>query len=247
MAFATTSDGVRLFYDAVGSGSPVIFVHEFGGNHWSWEPQVGYFSRRHQCITYAARGYPPSDIPESVEQYSQMRAADDIIDVMSAAGIEKAHVVGLSMGAFACVHAALRHPDRVLSAVIAGAGYGSEKEHQEAFRQNSEQVAKGFEERGAEGFAPVYAESASRVQFQEKDPRGWKLFAERLAQHSVLGAANTMRGVQMRRPSLYDLKDELSAMQVPLLVVVGDEDDHSIQPGIFLQRTVRRSGLTKVP
>jgi pimeloyl-ACP methyl ester carboxylesterase len=247
MAFATTSDGVRLFYDAVGSGSPVIFVHEFGGNHWSWEPQVGYFSRRHQCITYAARGYPPSDIPESVEQYSQMRAADDIIDVMNAAGIEKAHVVGLSMGAFACVHAALRHPDRVLSAVIAGAGYGSEKEHQEAFRQNSEQVAKGFEERGAEGFAPVYAESASRVQFQGKDPRGWKLFAERLAQHSVLGAANTMRGVQMRRPSLYDLKDELSAMQVPLLVVVGDEDDHSSQPGIFLKRTVRRSGLTMFP
>jgi pimeloyl-ACP methyl ester carboxylesterase len=167
--------------------------------------------------------------------------------VMSAAGIEKAHVVGLSMGAFACVHAALRHPDRVLSAVVAGAGYGSEKKHQDAFRQNSEQVARGFEERGAEGFAPIYAESASRVQFQDKDPRGWKLFADRLAKHSVRGAANTMRGVQMRRPSLYDLNDELSAMQVPLLVVVGDEDDHSIQPGIFLKRTVPRSGLTMFP
>ena len=112
---------------------------------------------------------------------------------------------------------------------------------------NSEQVARGFEQRGAEGFAPIYAESASRVQFQEKDPRGWKLFAERLAKHSVLGAANTMRGVQMRRPSLYDLKDELGAMQVPLLVVVGDEDDHSIQPGVFLKRTVPRSGLTMFP
>jgi pimeloyl-ACP methyl ester carboxylesterase len=112
---------------------------------------------------------------------------------------------------------------------------------------NSEQLARGFEERGAEGFAPIYAESASRVQFQEKDPRGWTLFAERLAKHSVRGAANTMRGVQMRRPSLYDLEDELSAMQVPLLVVVGDEDDHSIQPGIFLKRTVPRSGLVMFP
>jgi pimeloyl-ACP methyl ester carboxylesterase len=222
-------------------------VHEFGGSHWSWEPQVGYFSRRHQCITFAARSYPLSDVPESVEQYSQERAADDIVDVMSAAGFEKAHVAGLSMGAFACVHAALRHSDCVLSAVVAGAGNGSEKEHQEVFRQNSEQVARGFEERGAEGFAPVYAESASRVQFQDKDPRGWKLFAERLAKHSVRGAANTMRGVQMLRPSLYDLKDELSAMQVPLLVVVGDEDDHSIQPGIFLKRNVPRSGLTMFP
>ena len=114
-----------------------------------------------------------------------------------------------------CLHAALRHPDRVLSAVVAGAGYGSEKEHQEFFRRNSEQVAKGFEERGAEGFAPIYAESASRVQFQEKDPRGWSLFAERLAKHSAPGAANTMRGVQMRRPSLYDLEDELGACRFP--------------------------------
>lgn len=247
MAFATTGDGVRLFYEASGQGSAIVFVHEFGGNYWSWEPQVSYFSRRHQCITYAARGYPPSDIPESVDHYSQARAADDIVDVMSAAGIEKAHIVGLSMGAFACIHAALRHPDRVLSAVIAGAGYGSEKEHQEYFRKNSEQVARSFEERGAEGFAPIYAESASRVQFQDKDPRGWQLFAERLAKHSVRGAANTMRGVQMRRPSLYDLKDDLSATQVPMLVIVGDEDDHSIQPGIFLKRTVSRSGLVMFP
>jgi pimeloyl-ACP methyl ester carboxylesterase len=247
MAFATTSDGVRLFYESAGQGTPLVSVHEFGGNHWSWEPQVSYFSRRHQVITYAARGYPPSDIPDDVEMYSQARAADDIIDVMSAAGVGKAHIVGLSMGAFACLHAALRHPDRILSAVVAGAGYGSERELQETFRQNSEQVARGFEERGAEGFAPVYAESASRVQFQDKDPRGWSLFAERLAKHSAQGAANTMRGVQMRRPSLYDLEVELGAMQIPLLVVVGDEDDHSIQPGIFLKRTIPRSGLTMFP
>jgi pimeloyl-ACP methyl ester carboxylesterase len=247
MSLATTSDNVQLFYELAGQGTAIVFVHEFGGNHWSWEPQVSYFSRRHQVITYAARGYPPSDIPDDVEMYSQARAADDIIDVMSAAGVGKAHIVGLSMGAFACLHAALRHPDRILSAVVAGAGYGSERELQETFRQNSEQVARGFEERGAEGFAPVYAESASRVQFQDKDPRGWSLFAERLAKHSAQGAANTMRGVQMRRPSLYDLEVELGAMQIPLLVVVGDEDDHSIQPGIFLKRTIPRSGLTMFP
>jgi pimeloyl-ACP methyl ester carboxylesterase len=247
MAFATTSDGVRLFYESAGKGTPIVFVHEFGGNHWSWEPQVSYFSRRHECITFSARGYPPSDIPGDVENYSQSRAADDIIGVMDAVGIETAHVVGLSMGAFASLHAALRYPGRIRSAVIAGAGYGSEREHQEFFRRNSEQVAKGFEERGARAFAPVYGESASRVQFQDKDPRGWQLFVERMAQHSDKGAANTMRGVQMRRPSLYDLEDELRALQVPMLVVVGDEDDHSIQPGIFLKRTVPRCGLAMFP
>lgn len=247
MTFAIASDGVRLFYESVGQGSSIIFVHEFGGNHWSWEPQVSYFSRRHQCVTYAARGYSPSDIPTTADKYSQTRAADDIIDVMDAVGIDRAHIVGLSMGAFACLHAALRRPNRILSAVVAGAGYGSEREHQEFFRKNSEEVARGFEERGAQDFAPIYAESASRVQFQAKDPRGWRLFAERLAKHSAIGAANTMRGVQMRRPSLYDLEQELVALEVPLLVMVGDEDDHSIQPGIFLKQTVRRSGLAMFP
>src|SRR6478672_8264850 len=119
MSLATTSDNVQLFYELAGQGTTIVFVHEFGGNHWSWEPQVSYFSRRHQVITYAARGYPPSDIPDDVEMYSQARAADDIVDVMDAAGIQKAHVVGLSMGAFASLHAALRHPNRILSVVVA--------------------------------------------------------------------------------------------------------------------------------
>ena len=247
MAYATTRDGVRLFYETAGRGSPIVFVHEFGGNHWSWEPQMAYFSRRHLCVTYAARGFPPSDIPADAASYSQARAADDIVEVMDAAGIARAHLVGLSMGGFAVLHAGLRHPDRVLSITAAGAGYGAEKAHEAYFKGVSEQVATNFETRGAKDFAPVYAEGASRVQFQEKDPRGWALFADRLGRHASLGAANTMRGVQMRRPSLYDLEAEFRAMAAPLLVMVGDEDDHCLQPGIFLKKTVPASGLAVLP
>ena len=166
---------------------------------------------------------------------------------MDAAGIAQAHLVGLSMGGFAVLHAGLRHPGRVLSVVAAGAGYGAEKAHEAYFRDVSNQVAANFEARGAADFAPVYAEGASRVQFQAKDPRGWALFAARLGQHSSQGAANTMRGVQMRRPSLYDLEDGLRAMAAPLLVMVGDEDDHCLQPGLFLKRTVPACGLAVFP
>ena len=247
MAFATASDGVKLFYEEAGTGTPIIFVHEFGGSHWSWEPQLNFFARRHRCITFAARGYRPSDVPESPESYSQARAADDIIDVLSVAGIEKAHVVGLSMGGFAALHAGLRHPGRVLSIVAAGAGYGAEKAHEDYFKGISEQVALNIQERGARDFAPTYAEGASRVQFQDKDPRGWALFAERLGQHDSLGAANTMRGVQMRRPSLYDLEPGFRAMQAPLLVMTGDEADHCIEPGLYLKRAVPRCGLAVFP
>ncbi|QTL02422.1 alpha/beta hydrolase [Aquabacter sp. L1I39] len=247
MAFASTSDGYKLFYEEAGSGTPIIFVHEFGGSHWSWEPQLNFFARRHRCITFAARGYAPSDIPADVEAYSQVRAADDIIDVLNAAGIEKAHVVGLSMGGFATLHAGLRHPGRVLSLVAAGTGYGAEKAHEDYFKGISEQVAHNFETRGAPDFAPTYAEGASRVQFQDKDPRGWALFAERLGRHDAKGAANTMRGVQMRRPSLYDMEADFRAMQAPLLVMTGDEDDHCLQPGIFLKKVVPRCGLAVLP
>jgi pimeloyl-ACP methyl ester carboxylesterase len=247
MAYATTSDGIRLYYESAGTGSAVVFVHEFGGNYWSWEQQMNFFARRHLCVTYAARGFPPSDIPADVAVYSQARAADDIFDVMNAAGIDRAHLVGLSMGGFAVLHAGLRRPERVLSVCAAGAGYGAEKTYEDYFKGISEQVAVNFETQGAERFAKIYAEGASRVQFQEKDPRGWALFAKRLALHSSQGAANTMRGVQMKRPSLYDLEAEFKAMKPPVLVMVGDEDDHCLHPGVFLKKTIPACGLAVFP
>jgi pimeloyl-ACP methyl ester carboxylesterase len=247
MSTANTSDNVRLYYETAGNGTAIVFVHEFGGNYWSWEPQMNFFARRHLCLTYAARGYLPSDVPEDVEAYSQTRAADDIIDVMNGAGLQRTHLVGLSMGGFAVLHAGLRYPDRVISVTAASAGYGAEKEHEEYFRNVSAEVAEKFMELGSDTFGPMYAESASRVQFQNKDPRGWQLFADRLKKHSARGAANTMRGVQMRRPSLYDLKGALSTMEPPVLVMTGDEDDHCVHPGIYLKRTIPRCGLAVFP
>ncbi len=247
MPFATASDGVKLYYEEAGAGTPIVFVHEFGGDHRSWELQMRYFSRRHRCVTFAARGYPPSEVPQAVDAYSQRRAVDDIVAVMDAAGVDRAHAVGLSMGGFAALHLGLEHPQRALSAVVAGAGYGAEKQYETYFRGVSLEVARQFEAQGSETFAKTYALGASRVQFQNKDPRGWQEFAAMLGQHSALGSANTMRGVQARRPSLYDLEERLKAMQVPTLVIVGDEDDHCLQPGIFLKKTVPACGLLILP
>lgn len=243
----TTKDGVKLHVEEAGEGTPILFIHEFGGNHESWEPQLRFFSRRHRCITYGARGYPPSDVPKSVEAYSQAIAADDAIAVLDGLGIYKAHVVGLSMGGFCTLHFGLRTPNRALSLTVAGAGYGAEKQFEDYFRGVSLEVADNFESQGSMAFSKIYAAGASRVQFQNKDPRGWQEFADRLATHSETGAANTMRGVQARRPSLYDLEAELKALAVPTLVMVGDEDDHCLQPGIFLKKTIPACGLSVVP
>jgi pimeloyl-ACP methyl ester carboxylesterase len=247
MPYATTEDGVKLYYEEAGSGTPIVFVHEFGGDHRSWEPQMRHFSRRHRCITFGARGYPPSDVPADVGKYSQARATADIAAVMDGAGIDRAHVVGLSMGGFAALHFGLDFAARARSLVIASAGYGAEKQHEAYFRGVSMEVAAQFEAQGSETFAKTYSLGASRVQFQNKDPRGWQEFATQLGQHSSLGAANTMRGVQARRPSIYDLEDRMKQMQVPTLVIVGDEDDHCIQPGVFMKKTIPAAGLLIVP
>lgn len=247
MPYLTTSDNVQLCYEETGAGEPIVFVHEFGGDMRSWEPQMRHFSRRYRCIAFNARGYPPSDVPDNLDLYTQRRAALDVVEVLDALNIEKAHIVGLSMGGFATLHVGLIAPQRALSLVVAGAGYGAEKEHEEYFRNVSLEVAAQFEKQGAEQFSRTYALAASRIAFQLKDPRGWNEFAEHLSQHSALGAAMTMRGVQARRPSLYDLEAELKTMTVPTLIVVGDEDDHCLQPGIFMKRVIPASGLAVLP
>jgi len=247
MGYATATDGTRLYYEEAGEGRPIVFVHEFGGGHRSWEPQMRFFARRYRCVTFAARGYPPSDVPADAEKYSQEIAVTDILAVMDHLGIDRGHIVGLSMGGFAALHLGLRYPERAVSLVVAGAGYGAEKQYEDYFRRTSLVVADAFEEQGAKSFAKIYGEGASRVQFQNKDPRGWQEFATILGEHSDAGAANTMRGVQVRRPSLFDLEDALSRMVVPTLVVNGDEDDHCLQPGLFLKRVIPACGLMVLP
>jgi pimeloyl-ACP methyl ester carboxylesterase len=240
-------DGTRLHVEEAGSGTPILFVHEFGGDWRSWEPQLRYFTRRYRCITYSARGYLPSDVPDDVERYSQNIAVSDMVDVLDGLQIDRAHIVGLSMGGFATLHFGLQHPARARSLVVAGAGYGAEKALEQHFRDVSLEVARQFESQGSDAFAKTYSQAASRIVFQVKDPRGWLEFATQLAEHAALGSAMTMRGVQARRPSLYDLEDELKQMAVPTLIVVGDEDDHCLQPGIFLKRTIPASGLLVLP
>src|SRR5260370_973207 len=143
MPAITADDGVRLYTETTGTGAPLLFIHEFAGDHRSWEPQVRFFSGGYRCITYAA--------------------------------------------------------------------------------------------------------GPARVQFQNKNPRGWAEFAAALGQHSALGAALTMRGVQAARPSLYHLQDELAQVRTPVLLVVGDEDEGCLETALMLKRTIGASGLAILP
>jgi pimeloyl-ACP methyl ester carboxylesterase len=247
MPYATTDDEVQLWYEETGAGFPVLFIHEFAGDHRSWEPQVRYLSREYRCVTYNARGYPPSGVPEQPARYSQQRAVADAITVLDHLGVAQAHVVGLSMGGFCTLHLGLRHPHRAASLVVAGCGYGAPPEKRASFREESEAIAVAFENDGAAQVAQRYAVGPARVQFQNKDPRGWAQFARALGEHSALGSALTMRGVQKNRPSLYDLRDDLAALSVPTLIIAGDEDEGCLEPAVMLKRTIPTAGLAVLP
>jgi pimeloyl-ACP methyl ester carboxylesterase len=247
MPFAVTDDGVKLYYEETGAGAPIVFVHEFAADHRSWEMQMRHFGQRYRCITFSARGYPPSEVPEKPESYSQNRATDDILAVMDHLKIQKAHVVGLSMGGFATLHFGFRHPTRALSLVVAGVGYGAEKEQQAKFKGEVEVVAKSLLSEGMEKFSGKYAYGPTRVQFENKDPRGFAQFKKELGEHSALGSANTQVGVQGQRPSLYDLLDKMRAMTVPTLVLTGDEDWPCLAPSVLMKREIPSAALVVMP
>jgi pimeloyl-ACP methyl ester carboxylesterase len=240
-------DGVKLYYEITGTGYPLLFSHEFAGDYRSWEPQVRYFARRYQVITYNARGYPPSDVPEDVSAYSQQRAADDIVGLLRHLNIPQAHLVGLSMGGYAVLHAGLNHPEVCRSLVVAGCGYGSVAADRAKFQQDSGHVAQRLQNEGMQAVAAVYAKGPTRVQFEDKDPRGWREFADQLAEHSALGSALTLRGVQGQRPSVYALEAHMRQLHVPTLIVTGDEDEPCLEPGLFMKRTIPTAGLLVMP
>ncbi len=243
----TTNDGVELYYEDTGAGLPIVFVHEFAGDHRSWEPQVRHFARTNRCITFSARGFPPSQVPDDAAMYSQDRARDDILAVLDGLEIEAAHIVGLSMGGFAALHFGLNYPDRALSLVVAGCGYGAGEEAREQFRRETTLAADQMEKESMDAFGAAYAEGPTRVQFQNKDRRGWQEFEAQLREHSGLGSAHTMRGVQRNRPSLYDLEESLRALKVPMLIINGDEDDPCLDVSLFLKRCVTSSALALLP
>ena len=247
MPHARTDDGIALYYEEAGAGEPIVFIHEFAGDYRAWEPQMRHFARTFRCIAYNARGYPPSDVPKDPESYSQDRARLDALAILDHLGIQRAHIVGLSMGGFATLHFGIHHPERALSLVVAGCGYGAERDRREQFRYETEATANFIESASAAAFAERYALGPTRVQFQNKDPRGWAEFRDQLAEHSLLGAVNTMRGIQSRRPSIYDLEDEMWALRVPTLILTGDEDDPCLTPNVYMKRTIPSAALITLP
>jgi pimeloyl-ACP methyl ester carboxylesterase len=249
MPHVSARDGTRLYVEETGAGTAVLFIHEYAGDYRSWEPQMRHFARQHRCVTFSQRGYPPSDVPSDPARYSQELAREDAIAVMDALGIGRAHVVGHSMGAYTALHVGIRYPQRCISVTAAGCGWGSTPDpvRREEMKTLAAETGKMFAEEGIAVAAAKYADAPMRQAFKHKDPRGYAEFARMLAEHSAEGHAQTMLNLQLKRPTLWEMEGELQRFSLPLLVIVGDEDDLCLDGSVFLKRTVPTAALLVLP
>lgn len=238
-------NGVEIYYEESGSGFPLVWSHEFGGDYRSWEPQVRYFARRYRNITYNNRGYPPSSVPADPAAYSQDILIEDLYQLLRHLGIEQAHVAGLSMGGNVALNFAIQHPEMCRSIVVAGCGSGTVQ--REEFERSGREMIEELRSKGMAQAAETMAHGPTRVQLKRKDPRGWEVFRQGLKEHSAEGSACIYQGVQLRRPTIFALKEKLNALRVPTLIMIGDEDDPCVEPAIFMKREIPSAGLTVLP
>jgi pimeloyl-ACP methyl ester carboxylesterase len=242
---ASIGGPVDLYYEETGSGFPLVWCHEYGGDARSWEQQVRYFSRRYRVVTWNYRGYPPSEVPKEPAAYSLEILVDDLRGLLEHLGIRRAHVGGLSLGGGVTVNFGIRHPDLAASLIICGAGTGSD--NPDEFVRNSARLADLYEREGAEAKARNFAANPARRGFAEKDPRGHAEFMRHVLDHSGVGSALMARGVQMKRKTIYQLEAELKRIAAPSLIVVGDQDEPCLGPGLFMKKHIPHAGLVVVP
>jgi len=240
-----SANGVEIYYEVTGQGYPLIWSHEFGGSYDSWEAQVKFFSRRYQVITYAARGWPPSDVPEDPAAYTQDIVVNDLYLLMRHLNISEAHIGGLSMGGSVALNFGIAHPEMAKSLIVASAGSGST--NRDTFLSTGQSMADRLLSEGMLPVAEDYGTTNIRVQLRRKDPIGFETFARLLSEHSATGSALTYQGFVMNRPTVFELEDRLKSLRVPTLIMIGDEDEPCIEPGIFMKRTIPISGLSCFP
>lgn len=236
---------VTLGYEDVGSGPPVVWVHEYFGDHRSWGPQLTAFSRSYRNVVYDARGYPSSTAPGEVEFYSQQAMIDDLDHLLDHLGIDRAVIAGLSMGGSVAINYGIQHPGRCLGLIVAGCGSGSTE--RASFEAKAERMLAVIAAEGMAGLHRWMESDPTRIPLKEKDPLGWEELGRRLADRSPEAAQAVYRGVQLRRPGILSLGDALAATPVPTLVSFGDLDAACVEPGLFMWRRLPKARLAVIP
>ncbi|MGD9924074.1 MAG: alpha/beta fold hydrolase [Pseudorhodoplanes sp.] len=238
-------NGVELFYEEAGTGRPLIFVHGYASDFRRNEPQLRYFSRRYRTVSFSMRGYEPSDTPKDVSKYGFDIVVEDLKGLLDALKIDKAHICGFSMGGEISLSFGMKYPDRVHSLAFAAAGYGSGKPRQ-TWLAALDKLADDYDREGMNGpRGQSYTESWAQT--KRKDPRAWAEWKSRYHQYSAVGMANTARATSKQRPDIMTLGDRLKTLDIPTLIILGDEDEPAFEASFYMKKMMPRAGLEVFP
>ena len=243
MPFAVAQDGVRLYFEEAGSGTPIIFLHEFAADHTNWELQM-----RISRASAAASPIPPAVTrlrrARAKEVYTYRHFYTDALAVLDHLEIDRAHFVGLSMGAYSSLQIGLHEPERALSLTLAA----SARDEPGKPRSVPQTVPGQWRAIRDHRVGRKLRKRRARRQpdsFLVKDPRGHADFYAALARHDAKGSANTMRSFQGGRPSIFTLTDTIRKVPTPALIICGDEDDNCVEPSLFLKQHLPAAGLAR--
>jgi pimeloyl-ACP methyl ester carboxylesterase len=223
-------NGVHIAYETQGTGEPVVLVHGFCGARSIWRLQAPELARSHRVIAVDLRGHGDSDKPQGAAQYSIGICADDLAGLLERLGIPSAVFMGQSMGTLVCQQLALAYPQRVKALILAGALAGSPPAGT-IVGPWVERIVEEIEARGlgeylktivpfwfSPGFDQTVISSSTRDSFKA-------------AQHAAIAFCREVSG--------FSIRDRLSAIKVPTLIVVGEKDGRTpVEEAEYINRRI---------
>ena len=211
------NDGVRIAYEVLGDGEPLLFIHGLGYDRRGWGPLPALLAADFQVLIFDNRGVGESDVPEGPYAVSQMAA--DAVAVLDDAGIERAHVLGVSLGGYIAEEIALTYPDRVRKLVLGSTAPGGTRSH--PMPQAGLEAFGRFPtmEREA-GLRLMVENSLGAHAVRERPELVEEIFAYRLER------APTLAGWQAQAyaGATFDAYDRVSEIAAPTLVIQGGAD-----------------------
>jgi pimeloyl-ACP methyl ester carboxylesterase len=212
MPYATTN-GVRLYYEVSGEGTPIVFVHANPFDHRLWMYQVAEFSSYYRCISVDIRGYGRSDKPQSPFTLADMK--DDVLGVCRQEGVTCAIYCGCSVGSGIALMIGLDHPEMALATILVGGNSRGSA--------NVQKRAEGFSTtKDLKGFLDSYIRELVAPGFDET-PRGEFLLGLFTANAHTLSGPSIANIHRARGAAT--MTDRLAGMEVPTLVINGAHDN----------------------
>ncbi|MCC6418913.1 MAG: alpha/beta fold hydrolase [Gemmataceae bacterium] len=219
--------GVSIFYEVNGDGPPVLLSHGYSATAQMWRGQVQALSGSHRLVTWDMRGHGESDSPTDPTAYSEAATVGDMAAILTACGIERAVVAGLSLGGYMSLAFHLAHPERTRALMLfdTGPGYRNPK-GRDGWNETALARARAFEERGLDALGGSAEVRVSR-------------------HRSAAGLAHAARGMLAQVDSR--VIESLEKIAVPTLVLVGENDTPFIGAAEYMAAKIPGARKVVIP